>query len=302
MKLKRFLAAFLSLVCMFTMVCCTAVSGFAASVQLPKKVTSKTPYGSGTSEYTFENGNIVSAGTASDDAKLYPFMIASNAKGQNVSLMQYGNVSPYSTIDIFAALANSSLIKTLKPNAIVIVLNTPAAGDVAYFIFTYKDGKVTNVRYAEQTASQLNTNRAIVIYDVKYSYDSSGNLKGLTESYSGNELPGIECWGNKFTYNNGKISTAYGVTDGGEYKASSPTFDDKGRVKSFKASDNTQADSVKGTVSVTYSNGKPSSVKFTGTNSKYYNSTTNFSYSNGNLSKVSISNNDKGSFTYQYTY
>lgn len=296
MKAKRFLALIMSLVCALTMVCCSAVSGVAASVQLPKKVSSSLSDQKGTSIYEFENGNIYIMGDAWMNAAMYPFFIASGTKGQNVNLMQFG--STYTALDVFAALADSALLKQLKPGFIEVSRDET----YAFYEPTFEGNRLTSVYYCEKTEKQLNTDYVTGQFRVNYKYDNDGNLTRLSVTgYDFYDFPGDECRDNKFTYKNGKISTAYGVDDGGQFTASSPTFDSNGRMKSFKTKADTQGDGgIKATISITYKDGKPSSVKLNSSNNKYYNSTTNFTYTNGNLTQISFKGPVNG--TYKYTY
>lgn len=296
MKAKRFLAFGLSLICVFTMVCASAVSGVAASVALPKKVSSSFYDQKGTSTYEFENGNIYIMGDAWMNAAMYPFFIASSTKGQNVNLMQFG--STYVMADIFAALADSALLKQLKPGFIEVSRDET----YAFYEPTFEGNRLVSVYYYEQTEKQLNTDYVTGQFKVNYKYDSDGNLTRLSVTgYDFDDFPGAECRDNKFTYKNGKISTAYGVDDGGQFTASSPSFDGTGRLKSFKTNADTQGwGGIKATVSITYKDGKPSTVKVNSSNVKDCNSTTNFTYTNGNLTKISFKGEDNG--TYKYTY
>lgn len=297
-KFKSLLAVIIAMTCVFTMVCCSAVSGMAASVQLPKAVQWKDSMDSGSSTYSFENGYLYILGNAWIDAELYPFFISDNAKGQNIALMQYG--STYPKIDIFAALPSSTLLKVLHPSGIVASTN----GDYAVLIPTYQSGKLTSVYYCEMSKDQVSSDSDKVIgqYQVDYSYDKSGNLtRAAIKDWDFNDFPGCEGRDNKFTYKSGKISTASGIDDGGQFTTSSPTFDSNGRIKTYKTKADTQGDGgIKATISISYNNGKPTSVKINSSNIKAYNDTINFTYSNTNLTKIT----SKGSnnFTYTYTY
>lgn len=313
---KKILSFLLGLITIFTLTSCNTVTGIAATIELPAKVieSSKSEYQSnGTSAYKIQNGDLYIDGSASDDAVMYPFFLAEKVNGQNAVLTQYG--STYPNIDIFAALANSTLLKKLSPKRIIITMtdqNNFSYRDI--IVPKFENGKLTLIYYYEYENTEGAWNQFNGTTKIKYTYDKNNNLTKIKSTVDQlDTLPGIEDRGNQFTYQDNKLSTASGIDDGGEYKTSHAVFDTKGKITSYQSTANTQGESgIHSSITITYDNNKPVSVVLKGKSKEYnYNvkNTITFSYNNLNLTKITFNRydgeekyNNNESWQYSYLY
>lgn len=290
--MKKLISILMAVISLFIFTSCGATSGNAASqVLLPRQVNDS----NGTSNYDYSQGTVTISGTASVEADLTPFLIASNIDQQNVILTQYGSCWP--TLDVFSALATSAIISSLHPGQISIKVITDVEEKYINLLLSYSNKGLVQAKYKDEEGT----------ITVKYSYDSKGNFTKLKSDWSGyNNLPWFEPRENKYTYKNNKISSAYGIDDGGEFTASNLKFDEKGRMISYSTKADTQGDpGIKATVYVSYNtNDYPISVKISSGNLKIYNGTFGFAYKSGNLTKLSFvrEQSDLENFTFSYIY
>lgn len=286
--MKKTISILLTLLMILTIFCLPVCA--ASNIKMPKQVKTT----EGTSTYQMINGILCISGSADTDGTLFPFLLGSNTVEQNINLMQYGS-SYTNFIDIFIALPNSALLHTIKPKKIEILNNYDNDNWITVFDLKYLNGNLSEVHLYDfiNKASQIpitdlnNPNREV---GVKYYYDKMNKLIKLSETaleLYDDGLPSFEFSENTLNYSNGKLSKYSAGNDSGYYTNSNMKYDADGRIKSYRANTTTLEQQAKSTVNITYTGNKPEKVVFKPDSNKNLGSTTNFTYTNGNLTQIS---------------